>query len=239
MLSSSLAWLRATTLALGLAASAGAFAANSYFLQIDGIKGESKDKTHADWIDIDSFSWGLTLAAPSGGADRGQATFSDFAWTQAVDRSTPPWFVNVATGKLVKQVTLDVTTSVLDGARVSFFQMVFNDVRGTGLAVQGNGGDALRASASMSSGTLVTMRYRPVDPKGAVGSWVVGSFNLQQGQPTALFSGDEAVLMGLFSAGGAISFDSRAVTAVPEPGQAALLLAGLAALGLLSRRRRR
>jgi len=30
------------------------------FLKIDGIDGESQDKTHPNEIEIDSFSWGVT-----------------------------------------------------------------------------------------------------------------------------------------------------------------------------------
>ena len=37
-------------------------AAVDYFLKIDGIKGESQDKTHKDEIQLNSFSWGATNA---------------------------------------------------------------------------------------------------------------------------------------------------------------------------------
>jgi type VI secretion system Hcp family effector len=231
------AW-RGALIAMCLATAGLAHAANNYFLQIDGIKGASVDAKHKDWIDIESFSWGLTLVPATGGggagSGAGKASFSDLAWTQYVDVSTPKFFLNVATGKHMPKATLDV---VRVGGKVSesYFQMIFTDTVATALSI-GGGGDALMASAAMSSGTTVTLRYRPDDGKGGMGDWVEGRFDLKANSSTALFSGDETVLLGLFSTGGNIDFDAGAVTAVPEPASVVLLAGGLALLVLRRRR---
>jgi len=226
----------AALLALGMSATGLAHAANSYFLQIDGIQGGSTDRSHKDWIDVDSFSWGLTLiTSGSGGPSVGKASFSDLSWTQPVDISTPKWFLDVATGKHISKVTLDVQHDDPKAGGQSFFQMIFTDTMGTGLKVNGTG-DALTADASMTSGATVKLRYRAQDPKGGYGPWVEGSFDIKGGRPTALFTGDESVLLGLFASGGSIAFDAGAITAVPEPAEAALLLTGLAVLALRRRR---
>lgn len=231
------AW-RAALLALGLLAGGLAQAANSYFLKIEGVTGESVDKDHKDWIDIHSFSWGLTLATGAGGGSgggSGRAVFSDFSWTQLADRSTPAWFLIVATGRHIPSVTLDVTRSVGD-RELSFFQMIFSDTVGTGLTL--DGATDIGVTASMSSGSSVTLRYRAMDDRGTLGPWVEGSFSLGPNATTAQFSGDEAVLLGLFTSGGQIAFDAGAVTTVPEPASAALLMAGLALLAVRRRRGR-
>lgn len=227
------AW-RGAALALGLLTAGLAQAANDYFLQIDGIPGESTDKDHKDWIDIDSFSWGLTLTTSgTGGAGVGKATFSDLAWTQHVDVSTPKWFLAVATGRHIPTVTLDVVKTTA-GRSDSFFQMIFTATQGSGLTVSGSA--ELLANASMTSGETVKLRYRPQDDKGGFGPWVEGSFNLKTNSASAIFSGDERVLLGLFGSGGAIAFDAGAVVAVPEPASAALLCGGLALLAIRRRR---
>ncbi|MBW8845299.1 MAG: type VI secretion system tube protein Hcp [Burkholderiales bacterium] len=226
--------LQGAALALCLTTAGLAQAANSYFLQVGGLTGDSTDKDHKGWIAIDSFSWGLTLATTGGSTAVGKATFQDFAWTQAVDSSTPKWFLDVATGKHIPQVTLDV---VKTGGKssASFFQMIFTETLGTGLKLGGDA-DSITANASMSSGATVKLRYRAQDSKGAFGPWAEGAFDIKGNKATALFSGDETVLLGLFGAGGTIAFDSRAVTAVPEPASAALLFGGLAVLVLRRRR---
>lgn len=227
---------RGAFIILSLASAGLAQAANDYFLKIDGIVGGSTDKSHKDWIDIDSFAWGLTLTTSSsgGGSGTGKASFSDFAWSQPVDISTPKWFLQVANGKHVPTATLDVV-KVGGKATDSFFQMIFTETLGTRMNING-GGDTLYETAAMTSGATVKLRYRPQDDKGGFGSWVEGSFNIKENSTTALFSGDERVLMGLFSAGGAIAFDAGAVTTVPEPGSAVLLLGGVALLVLRRQR---
>lgn len=230
---------RGALLVLSLATAGLAQAANSYFLKIDGIAGDATEKNHKDWIDIDSFSWGLTLTTSStggGGAVVGKPSFSDFAWTQPVDISTPKWFLQVATGKHVPRTTLDVVRTGGDTSDL-YFQMIFTGTLGTRMNI-GGGGDTLYETAAMTSGETVKLRYRPQDDKGGFGAWVEGSFNIKENASTALFSGNEAVLMGLFSAGGNIAFDAGAITAVPEPANAALLLGGLVALVAFKPRRR-
>lgn len=231
--------LHAALLVLGLLTAGLAQAANSYYLLIDGIPGESTNADHKSWIDISSFSWGLKLVTSStgGGGTTGKASFSDLSWTQQVDISTPKWFLAVATGKDIPTVTLDVTRPNGTGRSDSFFQMIFTHTKGTALTISGD--ESLTEEAAMSSGETVKLRYRPQDAKGGYGQWVEGKFDLTGTNSQALFSGDERVLLGLFASGGAVSFDAGAVTTVPEPAGAALMLAGLGVLALPAFRRRR
>ncbi|THJ33276.1 type VI secretion system tube protein Hcp [Lampropedia aestuarii] len=49
-----------------------------FFIKIDGISGESKDSKHAGWIDVLSFSYGVSQSSSSftgGGAGVGKANF--------------------------------------------------------------------------------------------------------------------------------------------------------------------
>lgn len=222
--------LRAALMLLSLGVGSAAFAANSYFLQIPNMPGDSTVKGHEDWTVIDSFSWGVS------NTDGGKAAFDDLGWTQRVDSSTPLLFVAVATGTHLGKVTLDV---LLPGTQLSFFQMIFEGSVATQLSLAGSG-DIPQASAAISSGTRVTMRYRPQDAKGGFGPWVEGVFNLSTNTPTITFEGDPTVLSGLFASGAAVNFDASAITMVPEPATAGLLLAGLGLTGVwrLSRRRR-
>src|SRR6478736_324536 len=76
-------------------------AASDYLLELDGIKGESKDEAHAGAIEVSSFSWGVTNSTTlgGGGGGAGKATFKEFTITKKTDASCPELFIRCATGE--------------------------------------------------------------------------------------------------------------------------------------------
>ena len=61
------------------------------FIKIDGIKGESKDKTHKDEIDILAWSWGMSNSGDmhtGGGGGAGKVNVQDVSFTKYQDAST-------------------------------------------------------------------------------------------------------------------------------------------------------
>ena len=99
------------------------------FLEIEGIKGESKDEKHQDEIVIDSFSFGLGSAAPpgaGGGGGAGKVSMQDFHFTMATTKASPVLMQACATGKHFKTATLSVRKA---GERQQDFLVIkMNDV---------------------------------------------------------------------------------------------------------------
>ena len=63
-----------------------------YFLQIDGIEGESLDAKHANWIDVDSWSWGENQPAQpatGGGAGAGKVAVPGLPLHDAREQGEP------------------------------------------------------------------------------------------------------------------------------------------------------
>lgn len=197
----------------------GSAQAVDYFLSIDTIKGESLDRFHKDWIDIDSFSWGVvgTGSVIGGGSGAGKAMFSPFSWTQQLDRSVPPIFLGVASGVQYRNATLEVTR-VAGGREIVFFQMSFDNVLLNKLNIVG-AGDLPGVAAAFDYGKI-TMTYRPQNPNGSYGTPVVGGWDIANSS----FFGSSLVLEGLFLAGPTPS-------PVPEPETWGMLLTGLGLLG--------
>src|SRR5690606_28022874 len=111
----------------GLIASAGA--AVDMYLKIEGIDGESTDKNHKDWIEVQSFSWGMSNSASlstGGGTGVGKAQFIDLKIGKNLDRASPNLFLHGAQGRHIPEVVLVLRRA---GAEAyTFFQITLTDV---------------------------------------------------------------------------------------------------------------
>ena len=80
-----------------------------YFLKIDGIQGESQDKSHKDEIQLESWSWGETQSgtmSAGGGGGAGKVNMQDFHFVMSVNKATPKLILACASGDHIKKATL-------------------------------------------------------------------------------------------------------------------------------------
>jgi type VI secretion system secreted protein Hcp len=85
--------------------------ASDFLLEIEGIKGESKDKVHKETIEVDSFSWGISNAgshATNAGGGSGKASFQDVHFTCSVGKASANLALSCASGKHIKKAVLYV-----------------------------------------------------------------------------------------------------------------------------------
>ena len=100
-----------------------------YFLDIDGLPGESADEDHRNWIEVLSYSWGASSAVASGSrSGAGKATVTDLFVSSMLSQASPQLFLAVMNGK-------HATTAVLEGVRrsgerdtVRFMRLSLEDV---------------------------------------------------------------------------------------------------------------
>ncbi len=81
----------------------------SYFLKIDGIRGESQDRQHKDEIELQSFAWGNSNAEPQAGASgiaSGKVTFQDFQFAAPASKAGPQVMLQCATGQRMKRAIM-------------------------------------------------------------------------------------------------------------------------------------
>ena len=79
------------------------------FLKIEGIEGESTDKTHPGEIEIQSFSWGVSNTSSGGvggGGGAGKASFTDMSFQSALSKAGPSLMLACATGRHLPSATL-------------------------------------------------------------------------------------------------------------------------------------
>lgn len=78
-----------------------------YFLKIDGIKGESAEKAHKDWIDIQSFSWGATAQITNARRVRG-IKFEGLSFGADTDSTSPQVLSAFARGNHIPTAQLEI-----------------------------------------------------------------------------------------------------------------------------------
>lgn len=220
-------WITASMVCL---ATAPALAAD-YYLEIPGIDGGSVEKDFEDDIEVLSFNWKLSNTkptGPSGGGTASRPVFGDLEWTQVVNQSIPKLFAGVAAGEAFDKVTLSFV-DLGEERPYRYFTMTFEDATLTSLSLAGNSGGDPLASLSLSY-TGIELVYFPQDEGGKLGSPIRANWDLEG------VKGDARVLMQLASPETPILLDVS--QPIPEPEQAALLLAGLGLIGWVAHRRR-
>jgi type VI secretion system secreted protein Hcp len=103
------------------------------FLEIEGIEGESLDDRHRRWVEIFSYSHGITQEVSEdgrggGGRRAGKSEHDDFVVVKALDKTSPLLALACCKGERIRRVKLDLCRSVAGGERQSFMEYKLNDV---------------------------------------------------------------------------------------------------------------
>jgi len=155
-----------------------------YFLQIDGVKGESTDKTHPDTIEIDSFSWGSSNPGShgvGGGGGAGKVHFDDLRFTAKVSKASPELMVACATGTHFKKATLYVRKQG-DGQK-DYYTVTLEDLLVSSYQDQGSPGDVVPVSNFSLNFAKIKFEYRPQRDDGSLEPAKTGGWDLKQNKP--------------------------------------------------------
>lgn len=139
------------------------------FLKIEGIPGESKDKTHPNEIQIDSFSWGASnpsSVTQGSGLGAGKVSISSLNFMKRVDKSSTLLFKHCCDGKHITKTTLTCRKAGGD-APVEYLIYELTDCMIDATQNSGaSGGDEVSESITLSA-TQIKMTYWTQDEKGA------------------------------------------------------------------------
>jgi type VI secretion system secreted protein Hcp len=153
-----------------------------WFLKLDGIPGDSTDVAHKDWIDVQSWSWGVANSgstAPTGGAGgAGKATFQDLTVAAHLGSASPSLFVACATGKHVKEATLSGVTARATGKGFEFLTIRLRDVVVTGQQLGDSLGVAPGDQFSLTY-ARIDISYVPQSPSGGASPPVTAGYDLK------------------------------------------------------------
>lgn len=143
--------------------------AGDTFLKIDGVKGESMDKTHKDEIDVINWNWGMhqsgtTHQGPGAGA--GKVAVSDMSFSKKVDISTPAIIKHCCNGKHIKNATLTVRKAGGD-VPVEYYVVKMTDLLISSYSTGGADGQDRFEENIMLNFRQFEITYTPQDSTGA------------------------------------------------------------------------
>ena len=103
------------------------------YLQIDGIKGESNDDKHKDWIECMSVQWGVTqpksaTASTGGGHTAERCEHQDITISKLADLASPILMQTCSAGKTIPKAKLEFMRADGQGERIKYFEIELENV---------------------------------------------------------------------------------------------------------------
>ena len=138
------------------------------FLKIDGIKGESRDETKKDEIDVLAWSWGMSQSGSmhiGGGGGSGKVSVQDISVTKYLDRSSPNLMKACCKGDHIKEATLTVRKA--GSSPVEYVVIKMFGVLVAAVSTGGSGGEDRLTENLTLNFAKVQLDYQPQKEDGA------------------------------------------------------------------------
>lgn len=152
------------------------------YLQIEGIKGESQDQKHKDWIECSSVHWGINqprsaTASTGGGHTAERVEMEDIAFHKLADLSSPILMQYCAMGKTIPKVTFDFMRADGDGVPIPYFQITCTNVIISAIHPGIEAGSILHEQVCFKF-SKVNWKYTQQKIGGGVGGSTIGGWDL-------------------------------------------------------------
>ena len=154
-------------------------AADSFFLKIDAIAGNSADAAHPHEIEVLGFDWSVnnTLAPGAGGGGAGKAVPSALNCLARTSKASPLLFAAAASGQHLGTAVLSVVTRGANPRPRIDIALV--DVAVSGYEVYTDASDARPLDLISLSFAKITYSFHTQDPDGTPGEIVTASWNFK------------------------------------------------------------
>jgi type VI secretion system secreted protein Hcp len=153
------------------------------FIKIDGIPGESTDDKHKDWIEVLSYSFGVSqpasaTASSSGGAAAERANFQDISIVKTLDKASPKLALACASGQHIKEITIELCRA--GGDKVPYMEYKMSEAIISSVSVGGGGGgeptESLTFNYAKIQWTYTQQKRADGSPGGKVAAgWDLGA----------------------------------------------------------------
>jgi type VI secretion system secreted protein Hcp len=152
------------------------------YLKIDGIDGESTDDKHQKWIEVHSYSHGVSQpvsgASATGGRTAGRADFQNLAVSKTLDNATPDLNIKCAKGEHIPKIELELCLAT--GDKHTFMKYTLENCIITSVTPGGSTSDETRPLETVTFAYgMIKWEYTPIDHTGTPGSATARTWNLQ------------------------------------------------------------
>lgn len=152
-----------------------------FYIKIKGIPGESKDAKHAGWIDVLSWTYGVSQSSSmhsGGGGGVGKANFDALAFKHYVDKATPNLMQYCASGKHVGTVELSCCKA-WDGSQ-EYMRIILSDCIITRAGPSGSLEDARVKESVNISYAQIKVKVKEQNANGSMGAAITGTWDVKK-----------------------------------------------------------
>jgi type VI secretion system secreted protein Hcp len=152
------------------------------YLQIDGIKGESMDDKHKDWIECTSVAWGVSqprsaTASTGGGHTAERCEHQEIALTKLADLSSPILLQTCSAGKTIPKARLEFMRADGQGERIKYFEIELENVLIGGIKPSVAEGSIIQESVGLKF-SKIKWKYTQQKVTGGAGGNTSGGWDL-------------------------------------------------------------
>jgi type VI secretion system secreted protein Hcp len=158
--------------------------AKDAFIKIADCDGESTDKNHTKWIEIEDFAWDVEQPVSGSGSNAGAMTsqrveVKPFVFKQKIDAAYPKLVQACCKGKHLKDATIDLMRATGDGNSALYMQYKLEDVLVSKVAIHPEDETGLPIAAVELSFGKITWTYTQMDHKtGKAGGNITANYDL-------------------------------------------------------------
>ena len=152
------------------------------YLQIDGIKGESADERHRDWIECQSVAWSVSqprsaTASTGGGHTAERCEHSEISVSKLADLSTPILLQLCSSGKTIPRARIEFMRADGQGERIKYFEIELENVLIGAVSPSVGEGDFLSENVGLKY-SKVKWKYTQQKVSGGAGGNTSGGWDL-------------------------------------------------------------
>ena len=152
------------------------------YLYIDGIKGESNDDRHKDWIECKSVSFGVeqpksATASTGGGHTAERCEHRDIVISKLADLASPILLQTCSAGRTIPKAKFEFMRADAQGERVKYFEIEVENVLIGAVAPSVEEGDILTEDVAFKF-SKIKWKYTQQKITGGAGGNTSGGWDL-------------------------------------------------------------